>query len=195
MPGPTMITGVSGVSGKVRLPGRTHRGTWTDPTAGGRRREEALRTRAPVQDRLWCTEENGGPGPGLYPPPLQKAGLTSPRIQRRQPGGAEAPAGLFEARPVMHHSDENLQPRGVSLGMGWWVLCSTGRLPANRPQTPPTPPGRSQTWGRCRGSAPPPLATPASLKPVPGSARQALTSREEAMEKARGRIGGMRSSR
>lgn len=42
---------------------------------------------------------------------------------------------------------------------------------------------------------PPPLAIPASLKPVLGSARQALTSREEAMEKARGRIGGMRSSR
>lgn len=51
-----------------------------------------------------------GPWPSALPAPLQKAGVTSPRIQRRQPGGAEAPAGLFEARLVMDHSDENLQP-------------------------------------------------------------------------------------
>lgn len=52
-------------------------------------------------------------------------------------------------------------------------------LPAVPAQAPPTPPGGSP---RCRCAA--------AVWP-----QQTLTSREEAMEKARGRIWGMRSSR
>lgn len=125
-----MITGVSGVSGKVRPPGRTHSGTWTGPMAGEQRHEE-----------------DPGPSPGLAVvhrgeqrpraqssiPILQKAGVTLPRIQRCQPGGAEAPAGLLEAGLVLHHSHENLQPRGVSLGSGVVGTLLHWAIPACHP--------------------------------------------------------------
>lgn len=41
--------------------------------------------------------------------------LTLPRVQRCQPGGAEAPAWLLEACLVLYHSHEDLQSRGMSL--------------------------------------------------------------------------------
>ena len=107
------------------------------------------------------------PGPGPNPPP-QRARVTLHRVQGRQPAGAEAAAGLPEAGPVLHHGHQDLQPRGVGLGDG-----TVGSLPRGTPAWLP--------------ATPPPAPTAETGPP--------LTRREEAMEKARGRIRGSRSSR
>ena len=78
----------------------------------------------------------GERGPAHSPLP-QRARVTLPGVQRRQPVGAEAPAGLLEACLVLHHCHENLQPGGVGLGKG-----TVGTLPCFRLQPlPPAGPG------------------------------------------------------
>lgn len=73
-------------------------------------------------------------------PTHQRATVTLSRVQGRQPGGAEAPAGLLEACLVLHHSHEDLQPRGVSLGDGMVGVLPRWATPASHLRI-------SQVWG------------------------------------------------
>lgn len=75
------------------------------------------------------------PGTQSSIPSLLKAGVTLPRIQRRQPGGAEAPARLLEAGLVLYHSHEDLQPQGMSLGEGMVGALLHWAIPASHPSS------------------------------------------------------------
>lgn len=103
VPGPTIITGVSGVCGKVRPPDRAHKGTCTGPVAGWKWHEESWRTRVLAQDWREHTWKMEGPRPNSCPPP-----------ESRSPCSGSRDA-----------SQEEQRPRRGSLRRVWYCTTAT----------------------------------------------------------------------
>ena len=158
VPGPTMITGVSGVFGNVRPPDRTHRGTRTGPIAGGRRREAARRPRALAQDWLWCTRGNGAlrtaPCPREPGSPCPGSRDASQLEQRPRRGSLRRVWYCTTATRIC-------SLEGWAWGRGQWVPCPASGF-SHFPRLVPV---AGEGWGRPRALTQGPAAHPGGPRP------------------------------